>query len=69
MQIQDLDTPTALLDETRMQRNIQRMQSRISALGARLRPHVKTAKCLAVAQQQLAAGAQGITVSTLKESK
>ena len=69
MQIQDLDTPTALLDETRMQRNIQRMQSRISALGARLRPHVKTAKCLAVAQQQLAAGAQGITVSTLKEAE
>ena len=69
MQIQDLDTPTALLDATRMQRNIQRMQSRISALGARLRPHVKTAKCLAVAQQQLAAGAQGITVSTLKEAE
>ena len=69
MQIQDLDTPAALLDETRMQRNIQRMQSRISALGARLRPHVKTAKCLAVAQQQLAAGAQGITVSTLKEAE
>ena len=63
-----LDTPTALLDEGRMQHNIRRMQSRIEALGARLRPHVKTAKCLAVAQQQLAAGAKGITVSTLKEA-
>ena len=69
MNISTLPTPTALVDERRMQHNIQRMQSRVSALGARLRPHVKTAKCLAVAQQQLAAGAQGITVSTLKEAE
>jgi threo-3-hydroxy-D-aspartate ammonia-lyase len=34
----------------------------------RLRPHVKTAKCLAVARRQRDAGAQGITVSTLKEA-
>jgi D-serine deaminase-like pyridoxal phosphate-dependent protein len=64
-----LPTPTALLDEARMQHNIRHMQQRVSALGARLRPHVKTAKSLAVAQQQLAAGAQGITVSTLKEAQ
>ena len=69
MNTASLDTPTALLDESRMRHNIKRMQSRITALGARLRPHVKTAKCLAVAQQQLAAGAQGITVSTLKEAE
>ena len=69
MNISTLPTPTALVDERRMQHNIQRMQSRVSDLGARLRPHVKTAKCLAVAQQQLAAGAQGITVSTLKEAE
>jgi D-serine deaminase-like pyridoxal phosphate-dependent protein len=69
MQAQDLDTPVALIDERRMQHNIRRMQSRIDSLGVRLRPHVKTAKCLAVAQQQLAAGAQGITVSTLKEAE
>ena len=69
MNTASLDTPTALLDEGRMQHNIRRMQSRITALGARLRPHVKTAKCVAVAQQQLAAGAQGITVSTLKEAE
>jgi D-serine deaminase-like pyridoxal phosphate-dependent protein len=69
MNIHTLPTPTALVDERRMQHNIQRMQSRVAALGARLRPHVKTAKCLAVAQQQMAAGAQGITVSTLKEAE
>ena len=68
MKLTHLTTPAALLDEARLQHNITRMQSRISALGARLRPHVKTAKCLPVAQLQLAAGAQGITVSTLKEA-
>ena len=65
----DLPTPAALIDETRLQHNIQRMQQRMQALGVRLRPHVKTAKCVAVAQRQRAAGAVGITVSTLKEAE
>ena len=69
MKLATLTTPAALLDGARLQHNIVRMQSRISALGARLRPHVKTAKCLPVAELQLLAGAQGITVSTLKEAE
>lgn len=69
MSLSELPTPTALIDEACMARNIARMQSRISGLGATLRPHVKTAKCLPVAQAQLAAGARGITVSTLKEAE
>ncbi|WP_422096020.1 DSD1 family PLP-dependent enzyme [Variovorax sp.] len=64
----ELDTPAALIDLPRMQRNIARMQERMDALGVRFRPHVKTSKCTPVAQAQLAAGAQGITVSTLKEA-
>lgn len=64
----DLDTPCALVDEARMQRAIVAMQRRIDALGVALRPHVKTAKCLEVAQRQREAGARGITVSTLKEA-
>ncbi len=69
MHIQDLPTPAALLDETRLLHNINRMQQRLTGLRVRLRPHVKTAKCAAVAQRQRAAGAQGITVSTLKEAE
>ena len=69
MDLHSLPTPAALLDEARLQHNIGHMQARISGLGARLRPHVKTAKCLPVAQLQRAAGAQGITVSTLKEAE
>jgi threo-3-hydroxy-D-aspartate ammonia-lyase len=64
-----LQTPAALIDEPRMHHNIQRMQSRIDSLGVRFRPHVKTSKCVAVAQCQREAGARGITVSTLKEAE
>ena len=67
--IRNLDTPAALIDVERMQRNIERMQMRMDTLGVRFRPHVKTTKCPAVAQAQMAAGAQGITVSTLKEAE
>ena len=64
----NLDTPCVLLDEPRMDRAIARMQQRMDALGVALRPHVKTAKCVEVARRQRAAGARGITVSTLKEA-
>ncbi len=64
-----LDTPAALLDVARLQHNLARMQTHIGALGVALRPHIKTSKCLAVVQRQLALGAQGITVSTLKEAQ
>ncbi|WP_316149566.1 DSD1 family PLP-dependent enzyme [Cupriavidus sp. BIC8F] len=64
-----LDTPAAVIDLARMQRNIDRMQQHLNALGTRFRPHVKTSKCTPVVRAQLAAGAQGITVSTLKEAE
>ena len=67
--IPDLATPAALVDTGRMQHNIDRMQERMRALGVKFRPHVKTSKCLPVVQAQVAAGAQGITVSTLKEAE
>lgn len=67
--IADLDTPAALVDTQRLQHNILRMQQRMNELGVRFRPHVKTSKCLPVVQAQIAAGAQGITVSTLKEAE
>ncbi|WP_418156284.1 DSD1 family PLP-dependent enzyme [Variovorax paradoxus] len=64
----DIDTPAAIVALARMQRNIARMQQQADALGVRFRPHVKTSKCADVVAAQLAAGAAGITVSTLKEA-
>ena len=68
MAITEISTPAALIDTARMKRNINSMQARMNSLGVKLRPHVKTSKCVAVVQQQIAAGAAGITVSTLKEA-
>ena len=60
-----LQTPAAVLDVPRLERNIQRMQGRMNALGVRLRPHVKTSKCLPVIAAQIAAGATGVTLSLI----
>ncbi|HEY1228301.1 MAG TPA: alanine racemase, partial [Ramlibacter sp.] len=67
--LSSLNTPSAVVDVTRMRHNIDRMQSRMTELGVRFRPHVKTTKCLEVARAQVDAGASGITVSTLKEAE
>lgn len=69
MTLDQLHTPAALIDRDRMQRNISRMQARLDSLGVRFRPHVKTSKCVQVVEAQRAAGAQGITVSTLREAE
>ena len=61
--------PAAVIALPRMERNIARMQQRMDTLGVRFRPHAKTSKCVEVTRAQLAAGAQGIAVSTLKEAE
>lgn len=69
MNLPALNTPAALIDTGRMHRNIERMQRHLDKLGVKFRPHVKTTKCKPVVRAQLAAGAHGITVSTLKEAE
>jgi D-serine deaminase-like pyridoxal phosphate-dependent protein len=69
LKLMDIETPAALIDQRRMAGNIARMQDHLSARGVRLRPHVKTSKCIEVARAQQEAGAAGITVSTLKEAE
>ena len=69
MTLDQIETPAALINQPRMERNIVRMQSRMDMLGVAFRPHVKTTKCVEVVQAQRGAGARGITVSTLKEAE
>ncbi|WOD16388.1 DSD1 family PLP-dependent enzyme [Paraburkholderia kirstenboschensis] len=69
MKLEQIDTPAALIDIARMQKNIARMQAHMNTLGVAFRPHVKTTKCIDVVRAQIAAGARGITVSTLKEAE
>ena len=67
--LQTLPTPSLLVDHPRVVRNVERMGTRIAALGARLRPHLKTHKAIEVAQLQAKAGMHGITASTLAEAR
>jgi D-serine deaminase-like pyridoxal phosphate-dependent protein len=63
------ETPALLLDRHRMERNIARMRAHLSTLGVRMRPHVKTNKCLEVARRLADDGCGPITVSTLREAE
>ena len=68
MNLFELNTPTLLLDKGRLMANIARMQASAERLGVNLRPHLKTLKSAQAAEALIAAGASGITVSTLKEA-
>ena len=67
--LQDLSTPSLILDERRMLRNIERLRTHMDALGVALRPHLKTVKSVDVARRVLAEGNGPATVSTLKEAE
>ena len=63
-----LETPALLLDEAQMDRNIDRMRSRLRQLGVAFRPHVKTNKSIDVARRLMKTPQGPITVSTLLEA-
>src|SRR5215208_8303689 len=69
MELHNIKTPSLVLDAGRVRRNAERMSARIAGLGASLRPHVKTHKCVEVARIQTEGHAGGITVSTLAEAR
>jgi D-serine deaminase-like pyridoxal phosphate-dependent protein len=69
MELEQLKTPCLILDGKRVRRNAERMSGRVRSLGTRLRPHVKTHKCLEVARLQTAGHTGAITVSTLREAR
>ena len=65
----DLPTPAALIDLDRLESNVTRMAEKALRLGVRLRPHVKTHRCVEAAHIQTALHFGGITVSTLAEAR
>lgn len=69
MDLQTIKTPSLVLDIERVRRNAGRMSARMREFGVRLRPHVKTHKCVEVARIQTEGDACGITVSTLAEAR
>lgn len=69
MELRTLKTPSLILDINRVRHNAANMRARVESLGARLRPHVKTHKCVEVARLQTENHIGGITVSTLAETR
>jgi D-serine deaminase-like pyridoxal phosphate-dependent protein len=62
-------TPSLVIDLDIVELNARRMADAVAARGLVLRPHVKTHKSVRLAQIQLGAGAQGVTVGTLGEAE
>ena len=63
-----IDTPAAVVDLDRLERNLSRWQSYCNDAGLRSRPHVKTHKCVEIARMQVELGARGITCQKLGEA-
>ena len=69
MRIEDLDTPTLIIDLDALEENLARYQQYYTEHGIGLRPHIKTHKTLAVAAMQMAGGAIGLTCQKIGEAE
>ena len=65
----EVDTPALVIREEVALRNIDRFQRHCDDNGLKLRPHVKTHKCVHFAKAQIAAGATGITCQKIGEAE
>ena len=68
MKLAELNTPSLVLERSRLERNLASMSTRVSGHGVDLRPHLKTAKSAEVARLATAGHSGAITVSTLDEA-
>lgn len=64
-----IPTPVFVIDEARLERNINRARTRCRELGVTYRPHVKTHKSIDIARLQIETPEGPITVSTLAEAR
>jgi len=65
----DIETPAVVVDADRLERNLTRWQDHCDQHGLANRPHVKTHRCVEIAQRQLELGAVGITCQKLSEAE
>ena len=69
MHIDELETPTPVVDLGILESNIERLQTYLAEHNIANRPHIKTHKIPAVAQMQIDAGAVGITCQKIGEAE
>jgi D-serine deaminase-like pyridoxal phosphate-dependent protein len=66
--IHDLETPALLVERARLEANLLDIAGLCRENGVRLRPHVKTHKCVELARLQHEAGAEGLTCAKVSEA-
>lgn len=66
---EDVSLPAAVLDEQKLEHNLDWMQRFVEAYGARLAPHGKTTMSPQLFARQLSHGAWGITVATTQQAR
>ena len=64
-----IETPAAVVDVDRLERNLARWQEHCDRVGLANRPHIKTHRSVAIARRQLELGAAGITCQKLGEAE
>ncbi len=69
MNIDQLDTPAAIIDLDLLEENIIRLQRHLDAYRISSRPHIKTHKIPEIAHMQITAGAVGITCQKIGEAE
>ena len=69
MRIEELDTPSILIDLDRVERNLRGFQEYCDAQGIANRPHIKTHKIPEFARRQVEIGAKGIACQKLGEAE
>ena len=69
MSLAAIETPAAVVDADRLEANLARWQEHCDRHGLANRPHVKTHRCIEIAQRQLSLGAVGITCQKLSEAE
>ena len=66
---EDVPTPALVIDVAQARRNSERLVAYLKPRNIALRPHTKTHKSLRMAQLQLDAGAQGLSVAKVGEAE
>ena len=66
---EEIETPAAVVDLDRLERNLARWQDHCDRVGLANRPHIKTHRSVEIARRQLELGASGITCQKLGEAE
>ncbi|CEL10430.1 Putative D-threonine aldolase [Aspergillus calidoustus] len=67
--LDELDTPSMIVDLDLMEQNIANLFSTLLPTGRNIRPHLKTTKSAALAHKLVAAGAKGCCVAKVSEAE